>query len=202
MINEARLEKFRQVVENKFQIYNSLFMSLPYDKMTNIGMLLPFLYEESRDGYEEGKSPEKIVEEFFKKHTEVTTEEQKQEFLPQILNGKMRWCQGFSEPNSGSDLASLKTTAVLDGDEWVINGQKVWTTGGHHADYCFLLTRTDTTGVKHAGITYLLVPMRQPGVEVRGIVQPDGTAEFCEVFFTDARCSKNNVVGASSTITP
>ena len=123
------------------------------------------------------------------------TEEQKKEFLPQILNGKMRWCQGFSEPNSGSDLASLKTTAVLDGDEWVINGQKVWTTGGHHADYCFLLTRTDPSVVKHAGITYLLVPMRQPGVEVRGIVQPDGTAEFCEVFFTDARCSKENVVG-------
>ncbi|AZI69117.1 phosphoenolpyruvate carboxylase [Cloacibacterium normanense] len=85
MINEARLEKFRQVVENKFQIYNSLFMSLPYDKMTNIGMLLPFLYEESRNGYEEGKSPEEIVEEFFKKHTEVTTEEQKQELLFKII---------------------------------------------------------------------------------------------------------------------
>ena len=123
------------------------------------------------------------------------TEEQKKEFLPQILSGKMRWCQGFSEPNSGSDLASLKTTAVLDGDEWVINGQKVWTTQGHHADYCFLLTRTDQSAPKHAGISYLLVPMRQPGVEVRGIVQPDGTAEFCEVFFTDARCPKDNVVG-------
>ena len=123
------------------------------------------------------------------------TEEQKKEFLPQILSGKMRWCQGFSEPNSGSDLASLKTTAVLDGDEWVINGQKVWTTQGHHADYCFLLTRTDSNSPKHAGISYLLVPMRQPGVEVRGIVQPDGTAEFCEVFFTNARCSKDNVVG-------
>jgi alkylation response protein AidB-like acyl-CoA dehydrogenase len=106
------------------------------------------------------------------------TEEQKQEFLPRILNGSVRWCQGFSEPNSGSDLASLKTSAVLDGDEWIINGQKVWTTGGHHADYW-----------------YLLVPMRQPGVEVRGITQPDGTAEFCEVFFTDARCPKHNVVG-------
>jgi alkylation response protein AidB-like acyl-CoA dehydrogenase len=123
------------------------------------------------------------------------TEEQKKEFLPQILSGKMRWCQGFSEPNSGSDLASLKTTAVLDGDEWVINGQKVWTTQGHHADYCFLLTRTDQAAAKHAGISYLLVPMRQKGVEVRGIVQPDGTAEFCEVFFTDARCPKDNVVG-------
>ena len=123
------------------------------------------------------------------------TEEQKKEFLPNILNGKTRWCQGFSEPNSGSDLASLKTSAILDGDEWVINGQKVWTTGGHHADYCFLLTRTDPDATKHKGISYLLVPMRQEGVEVRGIVQPDGTAEFCEVFFTDARCPKDNVVG-------
>jgi hypothetical protein len=123
------------------------------------------------------------------------TEEQKREFLPRILNGTMRWCQGFSEPNSGSDLASLKTSAVLDGDEWVINGQKVWTTGGHHADFCFLLTRTDPDSPKHKGISYLLVPMRQPGVEVRGITQPDGTAEFCEVFFTDARCPKDNVVG-------
>ncbi len=123
------------------------------------------------------------------------TEEQKKEFLPRILNGSIRWCQGFSEPNSGSDLASLSTAAVLDGDEWIINGQKVWTTGGHHADYCFLLTRTDPDAPKHKGISYLLVPMRQDGVEVRGITQPDGTAEFCEVFFTDARCPKDNVVG-------
>ena len=123
------------------------------------------------------------------------TEEQKKEFLPRILKGQSRWCQGFSEPNSGSDLASLKCTAVLDGDEWVINGQKVWTSLGHHADYCFLLTRTDPDSPKHKGISYLLVPMKQPGVEVRGIVQPDGTAEFCEVFFTDARCPKDNVVG-------
>jgi alkylation response protein AidB-like acyl-CoA dehydrogenase len=123
------------------------------------------------------------------------TEEQKREFLPGILQGRTRWCQGFSEPNSGSDLASLSTRAELDGDEWVINGQKVWTTGGHHADYCFLLTRTDPAAPKHQGISYLLVPMRQPGVEVRGITQPDGTAEFCEVFFNDARCPKDNVVG-------
>ncbi len=123
------------------------------------------------------------------------TEEQKKDFLPRILNGSVRWCQGFSEPNSGSDLASLMTSAVLDGDEWIINGQKVWTTGGHHADYCFLLTRTDPDAPKHKGISYLLVPMRQPGVEVRGITQPDGTAEFCEVFFTDARCPRDNVVG-------
>jgi len=123
------------------------------------------------------------------------TEEQKKEFLPGILKGETRWCQGFSEPNSGSDLASLKTSAVLDGDEWVINGQKVWTTQGHHADYCFLLTRTDPEAKKHAGISYILVPMRQDGVEVRGITQPDGTAEFCEVFFDNARAPKDNVVG-------
>jgi alkylation response protein AidB-like acyl-CoA dehydrogenase len=123
------------------------------------------------------------------------TEEQKKEFLPKIMSGEMAWCQGFSEPNSGSDLASLKTSAVLDGEEWVINGQKVWTTQGHHADYCFLLTRTDPDAPKHRGISYLLVPMRQPGIEVRGITQPDGTAEFCEVFFDNARCPKDNVVG-------
>jgi len=123
------------------------------------------------------------------------TEEQKKEFLPKILKGEMRWCQGFSEPDSGSDLASLKTTAVLDGDEWVINGQKVWTTQAQFADYCFLLARTDPNVKKQAGISYLLVPMKQPGVEVRPIVQPDGTAEFNEVFFNNARCPKENVVG-------
>jgi alkylation response protein AidB-like acyl-CoA dehydrogenase len=123
------------------------------------------------------------------------SEEQKKEFLPKILSGQMRWCQGFSEPDSGSDLASLKTTAVLDGDEWVINGQKVWTTQGDDADFCFLLTRTDPDAPKHRGISYLLVPMRQPGIEVRRITQPDGTAEFCEVFFNDARCPADYVVG-------
>jgi alkylation response protein AidB-like acyl-CoA dehydrogenase len=123
------------------------------------------------------------------------TEEQKQYFLPKIMGGEMAWCQGFSEPDSGSDLASLKTTAVLDGDEWVINGQKVWTTQAQFADYCFLLARTDPDVKKQAGISYLLVPMKQDGIEVRGITQPDGTAEFNEVFFSDARCPKANVVG-------
>jgi alkylation response protein AidB-like acyl-CoA dehydrogenase len=123
------------------------------------------------------------------------SEEQKQEFLPKILSGTISWCQGFSEPDAGSDLASLKTRAVRDGDEWVINGQKIWTTQAQSAEYVFLLARTDPDVSKHEGISYLLVPMDQPGVEVRPIVQPDGSAEFNEVFFTDARCPVGNVIG-------
>ena len=123
------------------------------------------------------------------------TDEQKREFIPGILHGTIAWCQGFSEPDAGSDLASLKTTAALDGDEWVINGQKVWTTQAQHADYVFLLTRTDPDAPQHAGISYLLVPMHQDGVDVRPITQVDGSAEFNEIFFTNARCPKNNVVG-------
>ena len=123
------------------------------------------------------------------------TDEQKREFIPGILQGKIAWCQGFSEPDAGSDLASLKTTAVLDGDEWVINGQKVWTSQAQHADYVFLMVRTDPEAPQHAGISYLLVPMHHEGVEVRPIVQVDGSADFNEVFFTNARASKNNAVG-------
>jgi alkylation response protein AidB-like acyl-CoA dehydrogenase len=123
------------------------------------------------------------------------SEEQKKDFLPKILKGEIAWCQGFSEPDAGSDLAGLKTKAVLDGDEWVINGQKIWTTQGFIADYIFVLCRTDPDAPKHKGISYLLCPMKQDGIEVRRIEQVDGGAEFCEVFFTNARCPKENVVG-------
>jgi alkylation response protein AidB-like acyl-CoA dehydrogenase len=123
------------------------------------------------------------------------TEEQKQQFIPSILKGEISWCQGFSEPDAGSDLAGLKTKAELDGDEWIVNGQKVWTTQARTADYIFLLARTDPDVDKHAGISYLLVPMKQDGVEVRPIEQIDGSAEFNEVFFTNVRCPKDNVIG-------
>jgi alkylation response protein AidB-like acyl-CoA dehydrogenase len=122
-------------------------------------------------------------------------DEQKRKFLPGIMRGEISWCQGFSEPEAGSDLAGLRTTAVRDGDEWRINGQKIWTTQAQYADYIFLLARTDPEAPKHAGISYLLVPMKQPGVEVRPITQVDGSAEFNEVFFTDARAPVDAVVG-------
>jgi len=123
------------------------------------------------------------------------TEEQKRYYLPRILANDDIWCQGYSEPNAGSDLGNLGTRAVRDGDEWVINGQKIWTSFGHLADHIFVLCRTDTSAPKHRGITFLLCDMRQPGVEVRPIKMISGESEFNEVFFTDARCPVANVVG-------
>lgn len=120
---------------------------------------------------------------------------QKQMFVTPTLMGDMVWCQGYSEPGAGSDLASLRTTAELDGDHWVINGQKVWTTGGHLADKMFLLARTEPEAPKHHGISYLLLDMDQPGVEVRPLKQITGTAEFNEVFFTNARTPADWIVG-------
>lgn len=123
------------------------------------------------------------------------TEEQKKHFLPRIISGEDVWCQGYSEPNAGSDLGNLGCRAELDGDEWNINGQKIWTSAGQLANWIFVLTRTEPDAPKHRGITFLLCPMDQPGVEVRPIEMLSGEAEFNEVFFTDAKTMKENVVG-------
>lgn len=123
------------------------------------------------------------------------TQEQKDRFLPGILAGEVYWCQGYSEPGSGSDLASLKTAARLEGDEYVINGSKIWTTHAHHAQWIFALTRTNPEVKKQAGITFLLVPMDQPGVEVSPIVSMSGDHEVNQVFFTDARTHVSNRIG-------
>ncbi len=123
------------------------------------------------------------------------TEEQKQAHLPTLLSGDVSWCQLFSEPGAGSDLAGLACRAELDGDEFVINGQKVWNSAAMYADMGILLVRTDPTAVKHAGITFLLFDMRQPGVEVRPLVQANGAGHFAEVFLSDARCHVDNVLG-------
>lgn len=123
------------------------------------------------------------------------SEEQKQAHLSKILSGEEIWCQGFSEPNAGSDLAALKTAAVDDGDDYVINGQKIWTSVAHLSDYCILVTRTESGNAKHAGMTYLMVDMHTPGVEIRPLVQITGDPEFNEVFYSDVRVPKANALG-------
>jgi alkylation response protein AidB-like acyl-CoA dehydrogenase len=123
------------------------------------------------------------------------SEAQKQRFLPPIVAGTELWCQGYSEPDAGSDLANVKTRAVLDGDSWVITGQKVWTSLAHQSDWCFVVCRTDPASKRHAGLSYLLVPMDQPGIEIRPIMQITRTGEFNEVFFDGATTHVDNVVG-------
>lgn len=123
------------------------------------------------------------------------TEAQKRRFLAPIRLGRELWCQGYSEPGAGSDLAGVTTRAVLEGDEWVITGQKVWTSLAHLADWCFVVCRTDPEAPRHRGLSYLLVPMDQPGITVRPIYQMTGTSEFNEVFFDGARTPVEMVVG-------
>jgi alkylation response protein AidB-like acyl-CoA dehydrogenase len=124
------------------------------------------------------------------------TDEQKRRFLPPIAASEELWCQGYSEPNAGSDLANVQTKARREGDEWIIDGQKVWTSLAQWADWCFVLCRTDPGAPDHRALSYILVPMRQPGVEIRPIMQLTGTSEFSEVFFDGARTAADNVVGA------
>jgi alkylation response protein AidB-like acyl-CoA dehydrogenase len=123
------------------------------------------------------------------------TEEQKAYYLPRILSGDDKWCQGYSEPNAGSDLSNVGLRGQLDGDQWILNGQKIWTSAGHLADHIFTLARTDPDAPKHKGISFLLVDMRQPGIEVRPIKMISGESEFNEVFYTDATAPKENVIG-------
>jgi alkylation response protein AidB-like acyl-CoA dehydrogenase len=124
------------------------------------------------------------------------TEEQKQRFVPPTVAGDLRWCQGYSEPDAGSDLEALRTTAVLTGDSWVIDGQKVWTSETERAQWMFLLARTEPELPRRGGLSYLLLDLRQPGVEVRPLRQITGTAEFSEVFLTGARTPADLIVGA------
>ena len=123
------------------------------------------------------------------------TEEQKQQWVGSTLRGETIWCQGYSEPGSGSDLASLRTAAVLEGDEYVINGQKIWTSTARQADMIFCLVRTDPEAPKHGGISYLIFSMDTPGIEIRPLVDMTGSANFNEVFFTDVRVPKDQIVG-------
>ena len=126
---------------------------------------------------------------------EYGTEDQKQRHLPRIARAEVEWCQGYSEPGSGSDLASLQTRAVLEGDQFIINGQKTWTSGAHNADWMFILVRTDKDAPKHEGISFMLLPMDQPGVDVRPIPLISGVSTFNDTFFDNAVAARNDLVG-------
>jgi alkylation response protein AidB-like acyl-CoA dehydrogenase len=126
---------------------------------------------------------------------EYGTDEQKARHIPKIISGEVSWCQGYSEPGAGSDLASLQTKAVIDGDHFVINGQKVWTSGAQHADWMFALVRTDFKASKHDGISFVLLDMHQPGVTIKPIQLISGSSPFCETFFDDAIAKREDLVG-------
>ena len=126
------------------------------------------------------------------------TDEQKRHYLPRVLSGEDRWCQGYSEPDAGSDLAGIALRAERDGDQWVLNGQKIWTSAGHLANHIFTLARTDPEAGRHKGISFMLVDMRQRGIEVRPITMITGQQEFNEVFYTDAVCAGDDIVGGEN----
>ncbi|MFJ9180094.1 acyl-CoA dehydrogenase family protein [Streptomyces sp. NPDC102360] len=124
------------------------------------------------------------------------TPEQRARFLPPIVAAEELWCQGYSEPDAGSDLANVRTRAECDGEVWTVTGQKIWTSLAHESDWCFVVARTEPGSVRHQGLSYLLVPLDQPGVDIRPITQLTGTSEFNEVFFDRARTPASNIVGA------
>ena len=126
---------------------------------------------------------------------EYGTEEQKRKHIPGIASGEVWWCQGYSEPGAGSDLASLQTRCEDKGDHWLVNGSKIWTSGAQYADWCYCLVRTDPKAKKHEGISFLMIDMHSPGVEVRPILLINGTSPFCETFFTDVKVPKENLMG-------
>jgi len=126
---------------------------------------------------------------------EFGTEDQKQRHIPKIISGAVQWCQGYSEPGAGSDLAGLQTKAVLEGDKFILNGQKIWTSGAQHADWMFALVRTDPSAPKHDGISFVLLPMDQPGVTIKPIKLISGSSPFCETFFDNAEADRADLVG-------
>ena len=126
---------------------------------------------------------------------ECGTDEQRREYIERTLTGELTWCQGYSEPGAGSDLASLQSRAELVGDEWVLSGQKIWTSQADEADMMFGLFRTEPDAPKHAGISYLLIPMKTPGIDARPLVMMQGGIDFCEVFFDGVRIPAKNIVG-------
>ncbi|GGU14946.1 acyl-CoA dehydrogenase family protein [Nocardioides albus] len=195
----AEFEKFSEDIRR--QLYEAGYIAVSYPKEYGGGGLSPEYHvavaeELTRAGLPLGVGNDVFgLQMFGNTLLAFGTEEQKQRFLPRIISGVDKWCQGYSEPGSGSDLAGAKTTAVQDGDVWRINGQKIWTSLAHKADWIFVLVRTDPDAPKHRGLTLLACPLDQPGVERRPIKQISGEADFNETFFTDAVTGVENTIG-------
>ena len=153
------------------------------------------IFIEEQESYGAARTPDQGIINLGPLLIRYGTPEQQRKYLPPTLSGEYLWCQGYSEPNAGSDLASLRTEAVLDGDEYVINGSKIWTTMAHDATHIFLLARTDKQAKKQAGISFLMMDMGSAGITVRAIRNIAGHEEFCEVFFDNARTHRDNLVG-------
>ncbi len=198
--------------EDAYEIYNTKDAALWRDRMAERGWTAPMWPTEYGGGGLDYESNRVLQEEMAALKAlppsagmglamigptllEFGTEEQRQRHLPKIVSGEVHWCQGYSEPGSGSDLASLQTRAVLEGDHFVINGQKIWTSGAQHADWMFALVRTDPNAAKHDGISFVLLEMDQPGITVKPIALISGSSPFCETFFDNAMARRDDLVG-------